>query len=190
IGHYALWVGLPALYFGFLPAFALYMVLWAVVGSMLAVIFTPAHLGLPLLVDQHHDWRHQLETTRNIRTPRWLSYFYVGLDYQIEHHIFPQIPHQNLPRASAIMRRWCGEVGLPHREIGYVAALVSVTAFVRDAWKLDASTSSPAPQRASFGDTTREPRSFGARLLSTPAPAPHSLSASDGSPELTSDLLY
>ncbi|MDB4989307.1 MAG: fatty acid desaturase, partial [Myxococcaceae bacterium] len=71
MGHYALWVGLPALYFGFLPAFGLYMVLWAVVGSMLSVIFTPALLGLPLLVDQHHVWRHQLESTRYIRTPRW-----------------------------------------------------------------------------------------------------------------------
>ena len=188
VAHYALWVGLPSLYFGFLPVFALYMTIWALVGVMLAVIFTPAHLGLPLLVDQHHDWRHQLETTRNIRTPRWLSYFYVGLDYQIEHHIFPQIPHQNLPRASAIMRRWCGEVGLPHRQVEYVAGLVSVTRFVHDAWNLEALASgqSSAPQaRASFGEGSREPRSFGARLL----PQPPKVSASDAA-ELTSDLLY
>ncbi|MDB4977015.1 MAG: fatty acid desaturase [Myxococcaceae bacterium] len=190
VGHYALWVGLPGLYFGFLPAFALYMVIWALVGSMLAVIFSPAHLGLPLLVDQHHDWRHQLETTRNIRAPGLLSYFYVGLDYQIEHHIFPQIPHQNLPRASAIMKRWCAEVGLPHREIGWVAGMVSVTRFVRDAWKLDASTSSPAPQRPSFGEAAREPRSFGARLLPTPPAAAKQASSSDATTgELASDLV-
>jgi fatty acid desaturase len=170
LGHYALWLGLPSLYFGFLPVLATYMSIWAVVSVMLAVIFTPAHLGLPLLVDQHHDWRHQLETTRNIRTPRWLAYFYVGLDYQIEHHIFPQIPHQNLPRAGVIMRRWCAEVGLPYRDVGWFAAIASVTAFVRDAWNLDASMSTPAPHKPSFGDAAREPRSFGARILPAHVP--------------------
>lgn len=188
VAHYALWVGLPALYFGFLPVFALYMTIWALVGIMLAVIFSPAHLGLPLLVDQHHDWRHQLETTRNIRTPRWLSYFYVGLDYQIEHHIFPQIPHQNLPRASALMQRWCSEVGLPHREVGYFEGLASVTRFVHEAWNVEAmasgqSSSVPAA-RASFGESAREPRSFGARLR----PQPAKLSTSDTA-ELTTDLV-
>jgi fatty acid desaturase len=140
VAHYALWVGVPAMMFGFWSAFAFYMTVWALVGTMLTVIFTPAHLGLPLMADQHNGWRHQLETTRNIRAPRWLAYFYVGLEYQLEHHIFPQITHQNLPRAGALMRRWCAEQGLPYRDVGWFEALRSVTVFVRDAWSIDTSS--------------------------------------------------
>lgn len=165
--HYVLWLGVPTVYFGFWPVFALYMSLWALVGVLLAVIFSPAHLGLPLLQGQLNGWRHQLETTRNIRVPGWLAYFYVGLEHQLEHHIFPQIPHQNLARAATIMRRWCAEVGLPYRDVGFFEALVSVTVFVNDAWKID-----PAVSRASI---PHEPfvelaRGYGARRLPSVPP--------------------
>ena len=195
VAHYVLWVGVPSLVFGFWPAFALYMSVWALVGVMLAVIFTPAHLGLPLMVDQHHGWRHQLETTRNIRTPRWLAYFYVGLEHQLEHHIFPQIPHQNLPRASAIMRRWCAELGLPYRDVGWFEAVRSVTVFVRDAWQIAPAASSdvalPAHEPSSLsahepfiienGRGIENARGFGTRRLpSLPPQSPaHKPSAAD-----------
>ena len=139
-GHYALWLLLPALLWGALPALALYAAVWTLTGPMLAAIFAPAHIGMPVMVDEHRDWRHQFETTRNFRTPRWLSFFYVGLDRQVEHHIFPKIPHQNLRRAAVVVRRWCGEVGLPYHEVGLGEALRSVTAFMHDAWQLDATS--------------------------------------------------
>lgn len=154
VGHYALWLALPAQLVGFGTAVALYLTIWAVVGVLLAVIFSPAHIGLPLMHGQHNGWRHQLETTRNLRTPAWLSWLYVGLDYQVEHHIFPQIPHQNLRVASAIMRRWCREVGLPYHEIGLWDAIVSVTRFVHDAWRIDASVVDANATDASVVDAT------------------------------------
>lgn len=187
VAHYALWLVIPSLLFGFWQAFALYMAVWALVGVMLAVIFTPAHLGLPLMEDQHHDWRHQLDTTRNIRTPRWLSYFYVGLEHQLEHHIFPQIPHQNLARAGVIMRRWCAENGLPYRDVGWFEALASVTVFVRDAWKIDPSSSRAVAPLEPFAENAR---GYG-RRVSVPPHAAHaapSLNDSTPSQEL-SDLV-
>ncbi|MEY4512478.1 MAG: hypothetical protein RLZZ450_4600 [Pseudomonadota bacterium] len=205
VGHYALWVGVPALVFGFWSAFALYMSVWAVVGTMLTVIFTPAHLGLPLLSDQHNGWQHQLETTRNIRTPRWLAYFYVGLEHQLEHHIFPQIPHQNLARAGVIMRRWCVEQGLPYRDVGWFEALHSVTVFVRDAWKIDVSSSvaSAAPAHEPSSLPAHEPfiiengrgienaRGVGTRRLPSLPPPAHKPSAGavETAQEPTSDLV-
>ena len=44
------------------------------------------------------------------------------------------------------------------------------SAFVRDAWNLDASMSTPAPHKPSFGEAAREPRSFGARILPAHVP--------------------
>jgi fatty acid desaturase len=185
VAHYALWLGLPALVFGFLPVLGFYFGVWALVGLMLTVIFAPAHLGLPLMEDQHKDWRHQLETTRNIRTPAWLAYFYVGLEHQLEHHIFPQIPHQNLARAGTIMRAWCHEQGLPYRDVGYFEALVSVTRFVRDAWDIDPSSSSRTS--SAHEPFTENARGFGVRRLPSISPAPHPAlkSTSDAQQELT-----
>ena len=153
--HYAAWLGLGTLAWGFWPAMAVYFGMWAIVGSMLAMIFVPAHVGLPVLSDQHNDWQHQLETTRNFRTPRWFSWFFVGLDYQVEHHLFPKIPHQQLPRARNIVRAWCRKNRLPHHEDSYPEALASVTRALQIAWRTPTQTrdqvrsaSASAPLRA------------------------------------------
>ena len=140
VTHYTAWLVIPSLIWGFWPVFALYMVLWTGVGALLALIFAPAHMGLPVIIDQNNDWQHQLETTRNLRLPRGMPYFFIGLDYQVEHHLFPKIPHQELPKASKIVAAWCARHGLPHQSISYGPALVSVTRFMRDAWKLPART--------------------------------------------------
>ena len=139
LGHYAIFLVLPILIWGPI-AFAVYAATWAIVGVMLALIFAPAHIGLPIIVDQNCDWEHQLETTRNLALPRWLSWFFVGLDYQVEHHLFPKIAHQELPRASAILKRWCEEVGLRHHTISYGPGLVDVTTFLHNAWRTPATS--------------------------------------------------
>jgi fatty acid desaturase len=136
--HYTAWLIVPSLIWGIGPAIAVYLVLWHLVGAMLALIFAPAHMGLPVITTQNADWLHQLETTRNLRLPRWLVPMFVGLDHQIEHHLFPRIPHRELPRAATIVAAWCRRVGVPHQEIGYGAALVDVTRFMHDAWRLPA----------------------------------------------------
>lgn len=132
--HYTAWLLVPSLIWGPLVAFALYASLWGLVGLLLAMVFAPAHLGLPLVRDQHNDWRHQLETTRNLRVPRIAAWLFVGLDHQIEHHLFPRIAHQELPRAAPIVAAWCRRVGAPYRRIGYGAALRDVTRFMGQAW--------------------------------------------------------
>jgi fatty acid desaturase len=133
--HYTLWLVVPSLVWGVVPAVGLYMALWSIVGVLLALIFAPAHIGLPVVAGQHRDWLHQLETTRNLRVPRWLSWFFIGLDYQIEHHLYPRIAHQEMARAAVIVEAWSRRVGAPYRTIGYGAALVDVTRFMHGAWQ-------------------------------------------------------
>lgn len=168
IAHYALWLLVPSLLWGALPALALYVAIWALSGLMLAAVFAPAHIGMPVMTGRHRGLRHELETTRNVRAPRWLAFFYVGLDYQIEHHIFPLIPHQNLPRAGQIMRRWCAEVGLPYHEAGVAEGLASATAFLRDAWQIDASSTqggAPRPSSPTAAEAAEGPPAGGALEL-------------------------
>jgi len=136
--HYTTWLVIPSILWGVLPTLAVYMAVWSIVGLELALIFAPAHIGMPITDGQHNDWLHQLETTRNLRVPRWGRWFFVGLDYQIEHHLFPRVPHQQLPVARDIVRAWCKRHELPHVEVGYGEAIKSVVATMRDAWKTPA----------------------------------------------------
>ena len=145
-GHYIGWLVVPSLVWGPLVAFALYAGLWGIVGVCLALVFAPAHIGLPIFDEQHHDWLHQVETTRNLELPRVVSFFFIGLDYQVEHHLFPKIPHQNLPRAAAMTAAWCERHGVAYQSEPYLAALVDSARFMADAWSREAT--SPLEVRA------------------------------------------
>lgn len=132
--HYTAWLVIPSLIWGPLAGFLVYSAVWAMVGSFLALVFLPAHVGLPIVKEQHHDWLHQLETTQDLELPRVVSFFFIGLDYQAEHHLFPKIPHLNLPRAAAITRQWCQEKGVVHLSQPYLKALAGASSFMRHAW--------------------------------------------------------
>jgi fatty acid desaturase len=101
-------------------------------------VFAPAHIGLPVVAHQNHDWLHQIETTRNLELPRFVSFFFIGLDYQVEHHLFPKIPHQNLPRAAALTAGWCARHGVIYQSEPYLGALVDSARFMAHAWTREA----------------------------------------------------
>jgi fatty acid desaturase len=138
-GHYVGWLVIPSLIWGPAVALAMYGALWGLVGISLALIFAPAHIGLPVLAEQHHDWLHQVETTRNLEMPRFISFFFIGLDYQVEHHLFPKIPHKHLPRAAEITARWCARHGVAYQSEPYLHALVDSAQFMASAWSRDSS---------------------------------------------------
>jgi fatty acid desaturase len=134
VGHYTCWLVIPTIVYGPLVSFGVYAAVSALCGVLLALIFVPAHIGLPIVGEQKHDWIHQLETTRNLGLPRVVSFFFIGLDYQVEHHLFPKIAHHQLPRASAIARAWCQRHGLPHATMPYGVALADAASFISLAW--------------------------------------------------------
>lgn len=140
--HYAGWVVVPSLIWGPLAGILVYVSIWGLVGVCLALVFAPAHMGLPIVADQNHDWLHQLETTRNLQLPRVISFFFIGLDYQVEHHLFPKIAHANLPQAAAITQAWCKRHGVTYQTMPYLDALGDAVRFMADAWTREASTAS------------------------------------------------
>ena len=137
ITHYTLWLVVPSILFGPLTAFLLYSSIWALVGTFLALVFLPAHAGLPIVSEQNNDWIHQLETTQNLEMPKLLSFFFIGLDYQVEHHLFPKIPHQNLPKAAAITRAWCEKHNVIYLSVPYHHALLGAAKFMADGYTRD-----------------------------------------------------
>ncbi|HEY4238188.1 MAG TPA: acyl-CoA desaturase [Kofleriaceae bacterium] len=138
LAHYVFWLVIPSLIFGPLATFLVYSAIWALVGVCLALVFAPAHMGMPVTRTQNHDWLHQIETTRNLELPRFISFFFIGLDYQVEHHIFPKIAHAQLPRAAEITRAWCARQGIPYLSQPYTVALVDAMQFMASAWAREA----------------------------------------------------
>ena len=62
------------------------------------------------------EWAaHQLRTTANFsRNNRWLGWFVGGLNFQIEHHLFPGISHIHYPKLSPLVERTAQEFALPY----------------------------------------------------------------------------
>jgi fatty acid desaturase len=97
-------------------------------GAYLGCSFAPNHKGMPVLAeDEKLDFlRRQVITSRNIRGG-WLADFALGgLNYQIEHHLFPSMPRPSLRHAQAPVRAFCEQHGIAYREVGFFASYAQV----------------------------------------------------------------
>ncbi|MEW1779846.1 acyl-CoA desaturase [Streptomyces sp. NPDC086777] len=89
-------------------------------GVYLGCTFAPNHKGMPTFTgDQRPDFlRRQVLTSRNVRGGRCTDVLLGGLNYQIEHHLFPSMPTPHLRHAQVIVREYCAEIGVPYHETG------------------------------------------------------------------------
>jgi fatty acid desaturase len=90
----------------------------ALLGLYLGASFAPNHKGMPMLaVDDRTGFLHrQVITSRNIRGGRLTDLVLGGLNYQIEHHLFPSLPRNRLSRAAPVVREYCRTHGLDYHE--------------------------------------------------------------------------
>jgi fatty acid desaturase len=89
-------------------------------GVYLGSTFAPNHKGMPTLTgDDRPDFlRRQVLTSRNVRGGRFTDLLLGGLNYQIEHHLFPSMPTPHLRRARPIVQAYCAELGISYAETG------------------------------------------------------------------------
>jgi linoleoyl-CoA desaturase len=75
----------------------------------------PEPTGDPLKIE--NEWAiHEVQTTSNFApNNRILNWYVGGLNYQIEHHLFPHICHLLYPKIAPIVRATCEEFGLPYQ---------------------------------------------------------------------------
>jgi fatty acid desaturase len=110
-----------AVIFLFLPlvmAFAFIGVQVAVFGVYMGATFAPNHKGMPILDhDSKVDFlRRQVLTSRNIKGNWVMDTFMGGLNYQIEHHLFPNMPRPHLAKAQEIAKEYCETHTVPYTE--------------------------------------------------------------------------
>jgi fatty acid desaturase len=112
-------------------------------GFYMGLAFAPNHKGLPVRggPKEELDWLHrQILTSRNLRSSRFTDFMYGGLNYQIEHHLFPSMPRVNLRRVRPLVKDFCEKYDIPYAEVTVresyrqvAAHLATVSAEVRDA---------------------------------------------------------
>ncbi len=110
--------------FFFLPAWqaALFIVVHrALAGFYMGSVFAPNHKGMPVLGphDKLDYLRQQVLTARDVIPNPIIDYAYGGLNYQIEHHLFPNMPRNRLIDARAVVKGFCLERGISYHETGF-----------------------------------------------------------------------
>jgi fatty acid desaturase len=146
--------GYVAVLFSFLPlgmAFAFLGVQMAVFGVYMGASFAPNHKGMPQIpADARIDFlRRQVTTSRNVHGIG-MTTFMGGLNYQIEHHLFPNMARPYLKRASEMVREYCAA-----RDVNYtsVKALESYGIVIRYFNRVGLAARDPfdCPAAANFG---------------------------------------
>ncbi|MFG1623282.1 fatty acid desaturase family protein [Kribbella sp. NPDC049227] len=92
----------------------------AVFGVCLGAAFAPNHKGMPLVpAGMKLDFlRRQVLMSRNIRGGTLTDFALGGLNYQIEHHLFPSMPRPTLRQVQPIVREYCASHGVAYTEVG------------------------------------------------------------------------
>jgi len=122
--HFAAYLG--AVFFVLPPVKAVVFILvqQGLLGFYLGCSFAPNHKGMPILAasDKTDFLRRQVLTSRNVRGG-WLTDFALGgLNYQIEHHLFPSMPRPNLRRAQALVAAFCADRDVSYTQTSLLAS--------------------------------------------------------------------
>lgn len=102
-------------------------------GLFLAMVFGLGHNGMATYdAEARPDfWKLQVTTTRNIIAGHgipqgFVNWFCGGLQYQVDHHLFPQLPRHNLKKAHGLVETFCKEWGVKYHEADMVDGTIEV----------------------------------------------------------------
>ena len=101
-------------------------------GLYMGAVFAPNHKGMPMMDENASlDYlRRQVVTARNIKPNLLTDFGYGGLNYQIEHHLFPDMPRNRLGEARKIVRAYCRDRSIPYYETGAFRAQREILGFL------------------------------------------------------------
>jgi len=151
-------------------------------GVYLGSSFAPNHKGMPVVgKDEKVDFlRRQVLTSRNIRGSGLTDLALGGLNYQIEHHLFPSMPRPNLRHAQAPVRAFCAQRGIPYSETGLLASYGQVLRHLHTTGRKPgpepvadkAATGPGATLEPGHAEDSVRPAATGGRILMAMSPYP------------------
>ncbi len=125
--YLTIYIILPIIYCGFLPWLAGFFITNATLGLVLSFVFQLAHVvettefeHVDLDETKHLEtaWaQHQIKTTSNFSmNSKLVSWFLGGLNFQVEHHLFPKVSHIHYPAISKIVMQKCKEFNIQYNK--------------------------------------------------------------------------
>lgn len=126
--HVTVWIALPMLFFAPSHVLGFYALRNSLMGYAMFAAFAPAHFpDEAVFIDKSQladDYvLRQTATTVNFRTGFFGRLACAGVDYQIEHHLFPGVPHVRYPEMSPVIEEYCRAHGYPYRTLGWGEAV-------------------------------------------------------------------
>jgi fatty acid desaturase len=148
--HWIVLLVVPGLVFGWEATIVAYVTVSCLSSLMTASVFIPNHMGMRRLAtgEKLSYLEQQITTSRNIRNPRWLDFFYGGLNSQIEHHLFPRVAHDRYRQMRPFVRDFCASHGIVYEEATLYRALASVGNHLGDMTAAQAATRPEPTNRA------------------------------------------
>jgi fatty acid desaturase len=149
LAHAAVYLGAVFLVLSPLRAVAFIALQQGIFGLYLGCAFAPNHKGMPMPAPgQKLDFVHrQVTTSRNVRGGRALDVAMGGLNYQIEHHLFPTMPMANLRRCQGMVKDYCSAHGIDYCETSLARSYAASLRHLRDVGRL-ARAAVASPERA------------------------------------------
>ena len=122
--HFVGYVALVATTLTWLQVLAFVLVHKGLQGIYLGISFAPGHKGMPILDEEQaaDPLLRQVLTSRNMKGSRFLDNALGGLNYQIEHHLFPNMPRPNLRLAQPVVREFCESRGVVYTEVSVLSS--------------------------------------------------------------------
>jgi fatty acid desaturase len=103
-------------------------------GFYLGTTFAPNHKGMQMVSsnDRLDFLRRQVLTSRNVSGGRVMAAVLGGLNYQIEHHLFPSMPSRNLRRCQPLVKKFCAAHGVSYHESGLFGSFGQILRYLDD----------------------------------------------------------
>ena len=116
--HLVVYFGLLFVFLDPLHAVAFIAVHHAVEGFYMGSVFAPNHKGMPVLEEDAPMGflRQQVITSRDVSAHPITDFVYGGLNYQVEHHLFPSMPRNSLKKVQPIVKEFCLKHHIPYHE--------------------------------------------------------------------------
>ncbi|BCM94328.1 hypothetical protein IAD21_06235 [Abditibacteriota bacterium] len=131
--HYVLYFGLIVGVLGWwaVPFIAVHQFFY---GILLGGVFAPNHKGMPILEGEaRRDFlRCQVLTSRNVYAHPVTDFMYGGLNYQIEHHLFPSIPRNKMRQLQRIVKKFCKERSVSYYETSTLGSYQEIMDFLHE----------------------------------------------------------
>lgn len=134
-------------------AFAFLGVQLAVFGVYMGASFAPNHKGMPIIDPgaRLDFFTKQVRTSRNIRGGWWATWLLGGLNYQVEHHLFPSMPRLHLSKAREIVRDYCAANQVPYTETSLGRSYLIVIEYLNRVGLAAGADPFDCPAAAQFG---------------------------------------